>query len=351
MRAGWREAALACFATSLPLLLLLAAEGLARAAQAIRPVELLGRHLDELHVYSERYGWTPRPSFVGLWQGRRVSINARGYRGREHAVARRPGARRVVLLGDSITFGYAVADHATFAARLDARGLEALNLGVEGYGTGQQLLKLRHAGLGYRPDVVLLGVCVENDVVDNWRSAYLYDAGIRQPYFTLEPAGLVLHDEHLQLGRVARVRLFFDTHSRLLARLRGAPLALAAGAGARWRQAKADVLEQPAAPLALTFALIREVQRAAHAAGAAFGLVLHPNKRALQGRASLLPALRDAPALRDVPQLDLAAHYAARGLGPDELFVDGSGHLNEAGHREAAEALQAWLDAPAGGPR
>ncbi len=344
-RAGWREALLAVVAAALPLVALLAAEAAAR-----RPVELLGRRLDELHVYSERYGWTPRPSFVGLLDGRRVSVNARGYRGRQYG-ARRGGARRVLLLGDSITFGYGVGDEATFAARLEARGLEAPNLGVEGYGTGQQLLKLRHEGLALRPDVVLLGACVENDVVDNWRSAYLYDAAFAQPYFTLDGGALRLHDAHLRLRAAARARVWLETHLRLFARLRPAPPPPAAGAGARWRQAKAAVLARPEEALALTFALILSAQREAHAAGAAFGLVLHPNKRALQGRASLLAALRDAPELRGVARLDLAARYAARALGPDDLFVDGSGHLNERGHREAADALHDWLASGPDAPR
>lgn len=320
----------------------------ARRWSARRPAELRGERLDELHVYSERYGWTPRPGFVGLFRGRRTSINARGYRGPQYDFAPRPDARRVVVLGDSITFGYGVADDETFAHRLDARHpeVEVVNLAVEGYGTAQQLLKLEHEGLGYRPQLVLLNVCVENDAVDNWRASYLYDAAFRQPFFTHDGARLVLHDQHLTLRPWERARVALQTHSSLLALLRPpAPATPPPGAGARWRQAKDDILRDPRPALELTFHLIRAAERRAREAGADFRLVLHPNKRAITGRPSLLPAFLDAPLLRDIPRLDLAAHYGARGLGPTDLFLDGSGHLNERGHGEAADAIDAWLQA------
>lgn len=319
--------------------MLLLAEGAAR----LRPAELRGG-LHELHVYSETYGWTPRPGFRGRFRGQAVTINARGYRGRQHETRRVPGRRRVLLLGDSITFGYAVADEHTFGALLDARpGLEAVNLAVEGYGTGQQLLKLRHEGLAYRPDDVLLNVCVENDVVDNARSAYLYERGFRQPWFTLGPSGLELHDAHLRLSTLARWRLALETRSRLAAWLRPPPPPEPPGAGARWRQAKHEVLREPGPALRLTFALILAAQREAATAGARFGVVLHPNKRALQGRVSLIGALHAAPELAGVPRLNLAPHYAARGLAPGDIFVDGSGHLDARGHAVAAEVLSDWL--------
>lgn len=334
-------------ATTLVLLLGLgAAETAARAWSARRPVELRGERLEELHVYSERYGWTPRPGFVGRFHGRRTSINTLGYRGREHAGAPRPGTRRLLLLGDSITFGYGMADDETFAHALASRGLEVVNLAVEGYGTAQQLLKLEHEGLGYRPHVVLLNVCVENDAIDNWRTSYLYDPSFRQPFFTLDGRRLVLHDRHLVLGRWERARLALEERSRLLGLLRPAPRAPAAGEGVRWRLAKDEVLRDPRAALELTFHLIRAAAARAAGAGAEFRVVLHPNKRALSGRASLLPHFNDAPLLAGVPRLDLGAHYLARGVRPADVLLDGSGHLNERGHGEAAEAIGAWLEAP-----
>ncbi|MCW8137949.1 MAG: hypothetical protein KIT58_03500 [Planctomycetota bacterium] len=83
-----------------------------------------------------------------------VSTNSRGLRGRrEDAAPRPPGARRIVALGDSFTWGQSVEEEETFPARLEARGVEVPDLGVIGYGPGQMLLRLRRDGLPLEPDV------------------------------------------------------------------------------------------------------------------------------------------------------------------------------------------------------
>ena len=53
---------------------------------------------------------------------------------------------------------------------LAPRGVEVLNLGVGGYGTAQQLLTLEEDGLRYRPDLVVLGFFLGNDVQNNSRA-------------------------------------------------------------------------------------------------------------------------------------------------------------------------------------
>ena len=63
------------------------------------------RRLDSMHVYSETYGWTLSRGFRHRAQTKTISVNGKGYRGREHDLARTPGVARVVMLGDSITFG------------------------------------------------------------------------------------------------------------------------------------------------------------------------------------------------------------------------------------------------------
>jgi hypothetical protein len=70
---------------------------------------------------------------------------------------------RVLMLGDSITFGSGVRDEETFCA-LMAQRYDVVNLGVEGYGTDQELLKLEREGLAYHPDVVVLNFTVANDI-------------------------------------------------------------------------------------------------------------------------------------------------------------------------------------------
>jgi len=71
--------------------------------------------------------------------------------------------------------------------------------------------------------------------------------------------------------------------------------------------------------------------------------VLHPNKRALQGRASLREALLSAPELHGIERLDLAQGYLERSLTPTELFLDGSGHLTPRGHELVVALLRERL--------
>jgi hypothetical protein len=112
--------------------------------------------------YHPTRGWALKPGLRDLpvFGGKRLSSNSRGIRGAaEHALEREPGRTRIVVLGDSFTFGEEVSDDETYASRIEglAPGAEVLNLGVHGYGHDQMLIYLREEGLRYRPDVVLLG--------------------------------------------------------------------------------------------------------------------------------------------------------------------------------------------------
>jgi hypothetical protein len=141
-------------------------------------------------AYDPTKGWTLRP---GRWDfaGRTVTANSRGIRGTdEHAPGRRPGIRRIVVVGDSFTFGEGVSDDETYPARLQARlgpGVEVINLGVHGYGHDQMLIHLREEGLRYEPDLVVLGYYAD-DVARNGLSFRDY----AKPRFALRDGALVL---------------------------------------------------------------------------------------------------------------------------------------------------------------
>jgi lysophospholipase L1-like esterase len=68
-----------------------------------------------------------------------------------------PGVRRIVCFGDSITFGYGVADEETYAfllgRTLAPRGVEAVNAGVTGYTSSQVLRLLKRLSPGLGADV------------------------------------------------------------------------------------------------------------------------------------------------------------------------------------------------------
>ena len=138
--------------------------------------------------YHPTRGWALRPDLrsVRLHRGL-VSSNSKGVRGtREYDYAKPAGATRIVVLGDSFTFGEEVDDRDTYAYRLAEKlpGVEVLNLGVHGYGNDQMLIYLREEGLGYQPDVVIIGV-VSQDMARNVLSFRDY----AKPHFVVLEGG------------------------------------------------------------------------------------------------------------------------------------------------------------------
>jgi lysophospholipase L1-like esterase len=105
------------------------------------------------------------PGFAGRVWGASVRISSQGLRDREFAIPRPPGVRRVAVLGDSITFGNRMALEATYPKRLEVLfggRVEVPNLGVGGYDTLQEVLRLERIGLGLDPDHVVLGYCIND---------------------------------------------------------------------------------------------------------------------------------------------------------------------------------------------
>ena len=100
-------------------------------------------------------------------RGKEIKINSQGFRGPEPSSD--PAVQRVIVLGDSITFGYNLAVEETFPFQLQqrlskpGRNLEVLNFGVHGYDTLQEVSSLEIRGVGYHPDLVVVGYCL-NDV-------------------------------------------------------------------------------------------------------------------------------------------------------------------------------------------
>jgi GDSL-like lipase/acylhydrolase family protein len=112
--------------------------------------------------YHPTRGWALRPNLrdVPGFGGKTLSSNSRGLRGaHEYSLEKPAGLNRIVVLGDSFTFGEDVGDDEAWPHRLEELmpGTEVLNLGVHGYGHDQMLLYLREEGLKYHPDVVVVG--------------------------------------------------------------------------------------------------------------------------------------------------------------------------------------------------
>jgi hypothetical protein len=113
----------------------------------------------------------------------RFSTNAQGLRMEEDLQNPKPtGIFRILIVGDSFTFGYGVEQGQSYPRQLqrylDPKGdrLEVINAGfASGYTLTTEYLFTREMAEEWQPDLVLVGVCLSNDLGDlaltSWRIA------------------------------------------------------------------------------------------------------------------------------------------------------------------------------------
>ncbi len=117
------------------------------------------------------YRQRPGADFTYPSTGAIAHANAQGFRGPEVQTPKPSGVFRVVLLGESTTHGYGVADSQTIdaymradlAAEFPKRRIEVVNLAFDGYDAYQIWQRLLADGLPLAPDVVILNTGI-NDV-------------------------------------------------------------------------------------------------------------------------------------------------------------------------------------------
>ena len=112
------------------------------------------------------------PHTQKTYQGVMISTNALGFRDRE-IERKQDGELRVLLLGDSITFGYGVSDEETYGRKLESiltselgRRVRTVNAGMGGFNTVQEAAFLENQAAAIDPDVVSL-LYLPNDIDSN----------------------------------------------------------------------------------------------------------------------------------------------------------------------------------------
>lgn len=251
--------------------------------------------------------YVPRPGAA--------DINAHGLRDRERELAKAPGVTRVLLLGDSVAYGFCnergpLPLSALLNARLEEAlgpGFEVLNFGVSGYNAYQEVRLLRVSGLRFEPDVVLVAA-VANDNGDA----------------SMELEALQALDgwrEERALARWGHGRALMRSHlARMLA--------------ARWLQLAPHGRPQRSAKLAYT-----TLATMAREQGFEVRVAMFPDR---EGRFAPEPhqVMLDAAAHAGFPTLDLQEEM----LGREALYAPCSAmHPNARGQRRAAEVIAPWL--------
>lgn len=323
-----------------------------------RPDAVAGIH----HIEGRRGRWVISGVDVA------VGINSHGFRDRERTRAKPPGTRRVVVLGDSMTEAFQVALEETFVARLERRldaphrPVEVLNLGISALGPAQEYLVYRAYGASYAPDAVVLMLFMANDfrnsVAELEGKPYLrYPVVAADGTLARDSAGAVRFTEPAPPARLrqwARQRLasYRFVRDRVLPALgRDAPAAASDDTLALYRDSPPPLWRQA---IAVTFAMIAELDRAVRAGGARFVVLVLPAPWEVD------PAARKAGRGGEDAGLDwrgperraqawLAAHgihavgladvFAADVAAGGRPYLAGDGHLTPHGHALVAERL------------
>jgi lysophospholipase L1-like esterase len=117
-------------------------------------------------VANPRLSFVHAPNRSAFLMGAPVSINSHGLRDREYSEEKPPNVYRVMMLGDSTTFGWGVRQEDTAAKMLERKlnahlppghdKVEVLNAGVGNYDTVQEVTYYETRGLAFHPDLVVL---------------------------------------------------------------------------------------------------------------------------------------------------------------------------------------------------
>jgi hypothetical protein len=143
-------------------------------------VRIANRRFPYFYCYDAARGWALNPGAHGEYmrEGHAyLRINHDGFRGPDYPRAKPADVIRVAVLGDSYVEAMQVAEDQTFTSvlghsltagsALRGKRVEALNFGIDGYGTAQELLTLRDRVWAYLPDVVVLAIFLGNDIRNN----------------------------------------------------------------------------------------------------------------------------------------------------------------------------------------
>jgi len=120
-----------------------------------------------------------RPGAQSNREGVSIKINRNGFRDDPFPRAYRSKERRIVVLGDSVAWGWGVSMSSAFPQRLEKMLLHSdtpstiYNLAVDGYSTEQELRMLELHGLTLKPDLIILNYVLNDpDTADGGLARY-----------------------------------------------------------------------------------------------------------------------------------------------------------------------------------
>lgn len=284
-------------------------------------------------AYDEVVGWRPVPGVAkrgAMWGDEELArTNSHGWRTGEVSWEKPPGVRRVVVLGDSFSFGIGVDDGKRYSEVLERAlaDVEVINLAVNAWGTDQELRALEVFGLRYEPDVVVLAVFPGNDLRDirEVRNGYW-----PKPYYVLAEDGLRLVPPRESWDVWLRTSSYLGEGAFALVR----PFLAYEQLAPEWESADS---------MPLLLALVERAHEVAREGGAQLlVLLIHPVEKAARDMNS--PEARIA---RGLGERGIAVFDTWSALRPSveagaDLYLPNA-HWNAEGHRLVGAALAAHL--------
>ena len=309
--------------------------------------------------------WTVHHALRPGYTSPAVHINSFGLRSPEVAVPKPSGTVRILLLGDSFTFGLRVSDDETFGRRLEAAlhgrygaaPVEVVSAGVVSYCPLLEYLQYRHHLHVLEPDLVILNFDM-SDVQDHM--AYSRDAVVGSdgvPLFVTEPS--LRNQSPSAMPRL----LFFEWLGRRIQGARGRVESTLEGvpfvrdqdrylwtfdSGPEWDMEARNAM----APIA-------DLSRLLERDGIPLLLATYPQPWQVSATATSIPPIRDQYGvgrntvhLNDRPFRKVAAFAAEhhvpfvsavdvfrRDSNPDSLFLGNDFHFTPRGHQVYADVL------------
>lgn len=268
-----------------------------------------------------------------------AEVNNLGLRGPDVVEEKPAGTRRILILGDSFTFGVGVREEDTFARRLESdlnrdapqgERIEVINAGVQGYNTRDEVVYLEREWLRLDPDLVII-VFYLNDAYEDRTflnmgealGVYLQPYGLGRYSYLVD---LVQHEIAARRSQQALDDYYLQHYFRDAKNFLPRP----GETGSDWTASRA----------ALAHAAELLGQR-----GVPLVLVIFPELHQLDKRypfAKVHELVRTSADELSIPVLDLFGTY--QGLRDRDLWVHPTDHHpNAEAHRLAAEAIRGFL--------
>ncbi|MBM3975479.1 MAG: hypothetical protein FJ299_00640 [Planctomycetes bacterium] len=319
----------------------LAAEGIGSLSLAWKASRTPIVLREQFHCeYDPDLGWMNKPNWRApnvYGPGIDLNTNSQRLRGtREHALGKPAGTYRVLCLGDSFTMGYGVADDESYPARLEQAcpGLEAICMGLGGFGLDQAYLWYRRDGVKFEIDTLLVAV-IDGDF---YRMVALEKA-TESPKPQLE-----LHEGRLVVTNVPVPNYFVRPET-----FSGGMSLWKASALYRWISGRSKPASAPAAPVAfrdmpfapLARAVFEQLRDLSRERGQRLVVVYLPvRNEAVIGRTPLCDEWL-APMLRElgIDLVELIPDFKALTPGRLNTHYLADGHYSELGNTLAAAVL------------